>query len=187
MESHTGFHRLTSILPHEPIVQSGTWITLFKDNLWTFFYQLDLQPGSEVRWEGKLTVLVASNHKTFKAAPQIAINCRQIWGITVDQYGRLKSDMDLPLIVVNLLNLIMFDRYYGWQRKVIPAGKKATLLNMEYSNETNFPIEVTDSAWFTQLMRDKAFSEGSRGEGFFRIQRCGPGLTRKKLVWVTPG
>ncbi len=185
LESNQGFTRLKGTLPRDPIVQSGTWITNLDGHLWTFFYQLDFQPGIRVKWSGLGTILVATSDPTLARETQISLNRRQINEITFHNYSDLESAMGLPLIVMNLLNLIVFSRYCGWETRIIPPGRSGTHLNTEYLNASSFPIEVMDSAWFAQLMRDKAFCEGSREKGSFRMQRHRPGLKRQKLIWVT--
>ena len=184
MECNEGFTRLKGTLPREPIVQSGTWMTNFDGRLWTFFYQLDFQPGIKVKWRGLGTILVASSDPTLARETQISLNRRQINEITFHNYSDLEAAMGLPMIVMNLLNLIVFTRYCGWETATIPPGRSETHLGMEYLNGSSFPIEVMDSPWFTQLMEDSDFCSGSRKNGLFRMQRYGPGRSRQKLVWV---
>ena len=186
MKSNEGFRRLKAVLPREPIVQSGTWMMPFDKTIWTFFYCLDLHPGVTVKWKGDVTVLIASNHLSFDNTPMVSVNVQHIEELTESRYSDLESAMQLPLIVGNLFNLIVFSRYCDWETHFVPPGRSATHLQTEYLNESAFQIEVFDSPWFTQLMEDKDFAEGSPKGGFFRLQRYGPNRAQQKLLWVAP-
>lgn len=186
MESNEGFRRMKEVLPREPIVQTGTWITLFGEDFWTFFYELNLQPGVTVKWKGDVTVLLASTDPLYERGTHLSLTRRRIEEMTEKRFEDLDAGMDLPLIVVNLLNLIIFSRYCGWENRMVLPGKKATLFDTEYKNETPFPIGVMDSPLFNELMQNKEFREGSKKGGFFRMQRQATSGGDQKLIWVKP-
>lgn len=92
LQSRSEVSKITEMLSREPIVQNGTWLAQWRNQLWAFFYQLDLQPGVGAKWEGDATVLLAINHHIFDGAPPVAITCRRLSGMAVDHYGNLESD-----------------------------------------------------------------------------------------------
>jgi hypothetical protein len=49
-----------------------------------------------------------------------------------------------------------------------------------YNNKTNTNIQVIDSTWFTTLVKSDAF----KVRGHFRLQPCGDGKSKRKLVWI---
>jgi hypothetical protein len=145
------FDQVTKMLRREPIVQNGTWLSRWDDELWTIFYQLDMQPGVGTSWEGDATVLFAVNHPIFHGVPPVTIKCSRMSGIAVDQYGNLEFEGDLSPMIVDLLYLILFSRHLRWEHRIIPAGQSRTHLGKDYRNETSFPIGVMDSVEFTEF------------------------------------
>jgi hypothetical protein len=97
----------------------------------------------------------------------------------------MEAGLSLPLVVENLIHLILFTRYWNWETEAIPAWGQGIYQNELYVSNTAFPVEVMESAWLAELIRSEMFASGSRAEGYFRMQRCGPTLTRRKLVWVS--
>jgi hypothetical protein len=150
LPSGPDFDKVTEMLPREPIVQNGTWLAQWPNQLCTFFYQLDLRPGVGARWEGDATVLLAINHPVFDGAPPVTISRRRSHGMAVDYYGNLESNGDLRPYVIDLISFILFSRCFKWENRIIPAGQMRTHLGREYTNETSFPIEVMDSAEFAE-------------------------------------
>lgn len=48
-------------------------------------------------------------------------------------------------------------------------------------NETDQKITILDCKWFTNIIRDTPFLVN----GHFRWQPCGPGRTKRKLIWIS--
>lgn len=53
-------------------------------------------------------------------------------------------------------------------------------VNCLYNNKSKYPIKIVDSTWFTTLVKSDAF----KVRGHFRLQACGEGMTKRKLVWI---
>ena len=138
------FARLKASLPCEPVQQAGTWMTVTTSRIWTFFYQLDLQPGVTVKWKGELLVFCAFNDFKSNKAPRISLHQHRIEEALADEYGDLERNMGLPIPFANLPNLIVFSRYCGWKTLTIPPGKSEPFFDTTYLNNSDFVIEVMD-------------------------------------------
>lgn len=90
---------------------------------------------------------------------------------------------DTPLEVwIDIVYLLLFMRYCEVETKIVAAKRKADHVGQKYINETNQPIEIVDSTWFTTIIR----SEGFGVKGHFRLQPYGPALTQRKLIYIAP-
>jgi hypothetical protein len=94
------------------------------------------------------------------------------------------NEIDEEKQVAWYIGLIIFQKFCEVETKVVPPGKKSSYRFENYVNDTALPVEILDSTWFTTIVRSDAFTVGGKDGGFFRWQRCGPGLSEKKLVWV---
>lgn len=83
------------------------------------------------------------------------------------------------------LNIILFMQFAEIETIITEGkeskGKSKIKFNKEkYLNETNIPIEIIDSNWFTRLIRTGAF----KVNGHFRLQPYGSGNSLRKLIWI---
>lgn len=54
-------------------------------------------------------------------------------------------------------------------------------VNCLYNNKTKSDIQIIDSTWFTTLVKSDEF----KVRGHFRLQPCGEGMAKRKLIWVS--
>lgn len=66
------------------------------------------------------------------------------------------------------------------ETKVVKPGEKVKVHGDKHMNETSSPITMLDCNWFTTLVRDTPFTVS----GHLRWQPCGPGFSKKKLIWI---
>lgn len=74
-----------------------------------------------------------------------------------------------------------FLRYAVTESKIVNAQRKERHLGEKYVNETKYNIQILDSTYFTTISR----TEGFGVKGHFRLQPYGPGLTQKRLQWIS--
>lgn len=98
----------------------------------------------------------------------------------------IKSGIDHMDLVAFVTTLLCFIKHCEIETKIIPAGKKDYHVGNKYLNETKSNITVLDSTWFTTVIRSGGFMVGEETGGFFKWQRYGIGLAKKKLIWVQP-
>lgn len=179
--------KLGSVIDAEPINESGTFIsrsTPSETN--TIFY--------DIRTEGKgkdfniVAVIFFFNKHTNSDKPALAIYIQKNSKGDKEYISETahKNGCDSMSVIADIFTLILFMKYCELQTKEILPNKKAFHVNCKYVNETNHKIEILDSTWFTTITRSEGFMVGDETGGFLRLQPCGPGLTKKKLIWIWP-
>jgi hypothetical protein len=78
--------------------------------------------------------------------------------------------------------ILIFLKYTDPDIKIIPSGKKVGTKKNGYFNLTKTDIQVVDSTWNTTVMRTEGFSVN----GHLRLQPCGEGNKKRKLIWIEP-
>jgi hypothetical protein len=92
----------------------------------------------------------------------------------IDELNRPMFERIMPLLTIY--------HFAEIENRVIEQGKtrKAVLGKEKFINETQLPIQVINSNWFTNIYR----SEGFNVNGHFRLQACGEGHAKRKLIWI---
>ena len=103
------------------------------------------------------------------------------WTWATEKYKILFKGEVFSRLCQLLLVYVNFLKYAPVEIKHIGANKKVKDFHGKYCNQTDLPIEIMDSTWFTTLVK----SEGFKVRGHFRLQNVGPELSQKRLVWVT--
>jgi hypothetical protein len=88
---------------------------------------------------------------------------------------------DLAWWVAEIMLFKTFLSYAEVETKVVNAKRREHHLGTKYINETSYKVDVLDSTYFTTISRTEGF--GVRGH--FRLQPWGPGLTQKRLQWIS--
>ncbi len=78
--------------------------------------------------------------------------------------------------------ILIFLKYTEPDVKIIPSGKKVGTKKHGYFNLTTNDIQVVDSTWNTTVIRTEGFSV----DGHLRLQPCGEGRKKRKLIWIEP-
>ena len=81
----------------------------------------------------------------------------------------------------NAVNLYFFKKIVQVETKIVNNEHKHHKIgNDKFINTSNIDIEIIDSKWFTNIIRNEQF--GVRGH--FRLQRCGESFNKIKLIWI---
>lgn len=98
------------------------------------------------------------------------VNEDAVWGFQVKES-----------ILINICRMVFFLQYAEVQTKIVnnKTGKKK-IGSEKYINQTEIPVEVIDSHYYTTIMRTEGF--GVRGH--MRKQHYGPGRMEWKLIWI---
>lgn len=84
-------------------------------------------------------------------------------------------------LISNIITMELFLQYAEVETKILNSFKQIFEgPNCLYRNKTMFPVTIIDSTWFTTLIHSGAF----KVRGHFRLQPCGEGLSKRKLVWI---
>ena len=78
--------------------------------------------------------------------------------------------------------ILIFLKYTEPDVKIIPSGKKVGTKKHGYFNLCTQDVQVVDSAWNTTVIRENGFSV----DGHLRLQPCGEGRKKLKLIWIEP-
>jgi len=81
-----------------------------------------------------------------------------------------------------IMPLLTIYHFAEIETKTIEQGKvrKTIIGNEKYINETQVPIQVINSNWFTNIYRSVGFNVS----GHFRLQPCGENSKKRKLIWI---
>jgi hypothetical protein len=182
-----GVDKLSISLLEEPVKQSGTFVFPEDETFTqTIFYDLESKiEAGELVVNGKIAKVV--KHRSMPLPMLIFYTTIQN-NDAINFIGPelLAAGIDNHCITNDTLTMILFTKFCEVETKIVPPGKKTIHANEKYVNETKLPIEILDSTWFTTIVRSEGFMVGGETGGFFRWQRCGPGLSDKKYIWVAP-
>lgn len=97
--------------------------------------------------------------------------------------GYIDEGRDAGFFEALILTFVLFKKYCDIETKIIDPKKnrRATIAGQKYVNETDKRITILDSTWFTNLVVSGAFEVS----GHLRWQPYGPGLSQKKLIWIS--
>lgn len=85
------------------------------------------------------------------------------------------------VIFYEFCHLVAFLKYCDTETKIIqPKERYRDDHKNKYINETNLPVEILDSRWFTTIVR----SEGFGVRGHLRLQPYGPGRSMKRWIYI---
>jgi hypothetical protein len=174
-------HKLSKVFDKEEIEASGTLIWKHGSFTFTTFYYIKTE-GQGDAWAANWMFAQFSKHTD---------NDFQSLDVMITEYGdstkefmwegHHKEGASRLYYLSFLVSFICFLKYVELETKVVNSGKKDYHAGEKYLNETRHNIEILDSTWFTTIVRSEAFKVG----GHLRLQPCGPGLTHKKLIWIS--
>ena len=180
--------KLSKVFDKEDMDESGTFVWAKGSFTTTVFYAL-ITTGSGDEWNIKLIYLMFSKHSQndmFGLDACILMNDEEQTFQSFVWKGHVENKYDDYWWMGHLIGLLTFIKYCEIETKIIPAGKKSHHVGTKYLNETKQSIEILDSTWFTTVISSNGFSVGKDTGGFFRWQPCGPGLVKRKLLWILP-
>lgn len=160
--THTIYYAVTSIMDEsEPSKVSA--------------YQIILMDFSKhAQAEEHALDLYVSVHQPADAPGQLSTTSH-IWN------GYIEDGRDAAFWQIWIIAFCLFKKYCDIETKVVePKNRRAKVAGQKYLNETDKRIKILDCTWFTNLVISGAFGVS----GHLRWQRCGPGLSEKKLIWI---
>lgn len=92
-------------------------------------------------------------------------------------------DNVMNLALVAILSAELFINFAEVETKVMKPNAQIwdeRMVSAIYNNKTRSDITVIDSTWYTNLVSSGAF----KVRGHFRLQPCGPSLSKRKLTWI---
>jgi len=95
--------------------------------------------------------------------------------------GFFDQGRDIAYWCAEIILMKSFLQFADVETKVIKAEKKDHHVGVKYVNETKRNIEILDSTYFTTICREEGF--GVRGH--FRFQPYGPGMSLRRLQWIS--
>lgn len=175
-----GRHKLAEIFNNEVIDESGVLIYKKASTTHTIFYHLKtVAYGKD--WDADFVYIDISKHTKhdFKSIEVCLARTRDYFKSFIYK-GHFDDGLNEDVYISFLVRLLCFIKYAEIQTKVIKPLSKESHIGIKYVNETKQKIEILDSTWFTNIVREDGFSV----RGHFRFQACGPGLSQRKLIWV---
>lgn len=173
-------HKLAGVFDKEEIETSGTFIVPGAHGTTnTYFYALKTELKGDLWWYS-IMIMCFHKHKDMeKPSLDVMIYDGPEFSKEWIWEGHSADKMEW---IANIICIIVFMKYCEVETKIIPPGRKEKHVGTKYVNETKHKIEILDSSWFTTLIKSDGFAVG----GHFRFQPYGPGLSRKKLIWIEP-
>lgn len=177
-----GKSKLVDVFAKEEIEETGVFLTQSSSFTNTYFYYLKTWVEND-EWQVDYCLLVftKSSQAELPGLDCCIFNTRNAQKTFIYK-GWEDGGMDAVHWMAWLVCLPVFLKYCPLETKIINGGRRDHHVGQKYVNETNYPIEILDSTWFTTIIR----SEGFRVGGHFRMQPYGPGLSLKKLIWIDP-
>lgn len=105
--------------------------------------------------------------------------------ITTDEpvFGESLDELIGSMYELTLL-IVLFKQYAPIETKIIRKDKgfshKIVMNKEKLLNETKIPIQVIDSRWFTNIIREEGFIV----RGHFGLRAYGPGREKRRLTWI---
>lgn len=181
--------KLKQTVLKESFEETGTLIIPWPNHTQTFFYLLRTNPkkNDDEKWD--FTIIMTLFTKSAKTGifgldlfictgyddDGEAINKQILWD------GFIKDGRDSTFWLADLLLLKTFLKYADVETKVVNGHKKIIHVGEKHVNDTKYRIEILDSTYFTTISR----TEGFGVSGHFRMQPYGPGLSSKRLQWIS--
>lgn len=183
---YKGKKKLAAIFDKEKLCTVGTFIWNSGSVTSTMFYYVRTI-GEGEDWDFNMCIILFTKHTSneHQHLDLLIANDEEnsktwIWD------GFVKEGRDKYWWMSFLIGFLLFQKYVDIETKIIPGGKKGYHVGNKYVNETKHKIEILDSTWFTTIIHSKGFTVGAETGGFFRWQPCGPGMVKRKLLWIMP-
>jgi hypothetical protein len=176
--------KIKSVVQETEFEDAGTLIIPWKNHTQTIFYALRTngKKGEEWDYEVLIQMFTKSPHHHEFGLDLFVYMAKQgedfrerIWK------GFVEQRRDSSYWIADLMCFKTFLKYVDVETKIVNANKKEKHLGEKYVNETNYKVQILDSTYFTTISR----TEGFGVSGHFRLQPWGPGLTQKRLQWIS--
>lgn len=178
----SGTAKLAGVIDAEEIDECGTFISRASPSeVNTVFYHVKTE-GKKEDFRVNCLIFIFSS-VTDSDKPSLAICLiRNEKGIReyISSSG-IKNGCTNMSIMGDILSLILFMKYCDIESRIVKPVSKEWHVGTKYVNDTKHKVEILDSTWFTNIVREEGFSV----RGHFRLQACGPGLSQRKLRWIT--
>lgn len=180
--------KIKEMIPQTQFEEAGTLIIPWQGHVQTIFYGL-LANGNKEDWQYEVMLIMFTKSRLTdefgldlfvylpkKGDEANADKYRELMWKGFHDQGR-----DVSWWIADLMRFMTFLKYADTETKFVNGGRKEKHLGEKYINETKYKVEILDSTYFTTISRTEGF--GVRGH--FRWQPWGPGMTQKKLIWIS--
>lgn len=175
--------KLKDVVQKTAFDDSGTLIIKWPEHTQTIFYMLKSN-GMEADWDFEVMITMftkATRNDSFGLDVMVYLGKEQKEMADYVWKGFVEQGRDMTWWITDLMLFKTFLKYAEVETKVIPGYKKDHHIGTKYVNETKRKVEILDSTYFTTISRTEGF--GVRGH--FRFQPYGPGMSQKKLIWIS--
>lgn len=177
--------KIKEIVLKEKFDESGTLIIPWPSHTQTIFYFIHTNGEENLDdWHYKILYVM------FTKSPKLDTPGLDVF-VSMDDYkketkefiwkGFVDQGRDVGWFVADLILFKTFLKYAEAETKIVCGERKERHCGEKYVNETNRRIEILDSTYFTTISR----TEGFGVSGHFRWQPYGPGMSMKRLQWIS--
>jgi hypothetical protein len=177
-----GRDKLREIALDTEFDDAGTFIIPWKTHTKTFFYMLRTN-GKKEDWDFEVMIIMftkAPSSESFGLDLCVYLGKKERMSMDVVWKGFTKEGRDITWWVSDLILMKCFLKFADVESKIVKGNKKEKHLGNKYVNETKRNVEILDSTYFTNIIREEGF--GVRGH--WRLQPVGSGRIDKRLTWV---
>jgi hypothetical protein len=176
-------NKIKAVVTETEFEEAGTLILPWHNHTQTIFYALRTN-GDKDNWEYEvlITMITKSPHSEefgldlfVYMAKEGSDFIERIWK------GFLEQGRDSLWWITDLMIFKTFLKHVEVETKIVNGKKKEKHLGEKYVNETDYKVQILDSPYFTTISR----TEGFGVSGHFRWQPYGPGMSQKRLQWIS--
>lgn len=150
-----------------------------------FFYEILNNQFSLTHYNGNHPLLKL--HGVFDENGYIFNEDNAFFNSNLLQADLKQKDDDYKRATVELLfRYLCFKQFANLEIYRISTNKslgyqaKRLIGEEQYESDFRFPVKIIDSKYIRTLIRSGQF----KVRGFFRLQPCGPGFSKVKLIWI---
>lgn len=163
--------------------EAGTLIIPWPRHTQTIFYAIQTT-GKKENWEYSVLMMIftkSPHSEKFGLDLFVYLSNRDEDFIERIWKGYVDSGRDSSWWIADLMCFKTFLKYVEAETKIVNAKRKEKHCGEKYVNETDYKVEILNSTYFTTISR----TEGFGVTGHFRMQPYGPGLSQKRLQWIS--
>lgn len=175
--------KLKDVVLNTPMDDSGTLILQWPHHTQTIFYRVKNNGDGDIKDLDVFIILFTKTPRndSFALDAAIYLTVEDQEAMNIIWKGFIDDGRDLSWWVAEIMSFKTFLQYAEVDSKIINAKRREHHVGAKYVNETNYKVNVLDSTYFTTISR----TEGFGVKGHFRLQPYGPGLSKKRLQWIS--
>lgn len=176
-------NKVKAIVTETAFEEAGTLIIPWPNHTQTIFYALQSN-GDKEKWEYEVLIAMFTKSPHCESfGLDLFVYMSKEDGDFIERIwkGFLEQGRDSSWWIADLMIFKTFLKHVDVETKVVNANRKEKHLGEKYVNETDYKVQILDSTYFTTISRTEGF--GVRGH--FRWQPFGPGMSQKRLQWIS--